>query len=288
MKFSVSSYSYMQGMRSGRLTLEDVVDTAARQGFQGIEFVPFGAFSDETLARAKALGRRAREAGMDVVCYAVGNDFLAQPVADCVQKLTGELKIAEALGAPLMRHDETAGFPAGHEGPSLFKDALPRLIEGTVAVADIAEQMGIRTCVENHGFFCQDSARVKSLIVGANHKNFGWLVDMGNFLCADEAPESGVKCAAPYAFHAHAKDFRFISASNRSDAPGPNDGWFKSRGGNHLKGTIISHGVVPVSACMRLLRRAGYDGYVTVEFEGAEPCETACEIGLENLRLYAR
>ena len=61
--------------------------------------------------------------------------------------------------------------------------------------------------VENHGFFCQDSDRVELLVNKVAHKNFGLLVDMGNFLCVDEDPAVAVGRCAPYAFNVHVKDF---------------------------------------------------------------------------------
>ena len=82
------------------------------------------------------------------------------------------------------------------------------------------------------------------------------------------------------ALHVHAKDFHVKPGSG--DDPGR--GWFKSRGGNYLRGSIIGHGNVPVRQCIGNLKRAGYDGYVSIEFEGMEDCEQALEIGLENLQ----
>ena len=41
-----------------------------------------------------------------------------------------------------------------------------------------------QTMIENHGYFCQDSDRVERIITGVSHKNFGALIDIGNFLCA--------------------------------------------------------------------------------------------------------
>ena len=99
-----------------------------------------------------------------------------------------------------------------------------------------------------------------------NDGNFGMLVDIGNFSCADESSVTAVGRAAPYARHVHAKDFHI--KSGMLDNPG--DGWFMSRGGNYLRGAIIGHGDIPVKQCISTLARAGYDGYVTIEFEGLE------------------
>ena len=66
--------------------------------------------------------------------------------------------------------------------------------------------------------------------------------------------------------------------------PNPGRGWFGTRGGAYLRGTVVGHGVVPVEACLRILKAAAYDDVVAIEFEGMEPCEEALELGLENIK----
>ena len=39
-----------------------------------------------------------------------------------------------------------------------------------------------------------------------------------------------------------------------------------------------------VKECLRILKRAGYDGWLSVEFEGMEDCIKALEYDLANLR----
>ena len=105
---------------------------------------------------------------------------------------------------------------------------------------------------------------------------------MGNFLCADADPAKAVSTVAPYAVFAHAKDF-YVKAGN-TDNPGT--GYMTTRGGNYIKGTIIGHGDVPVKQCLKILKRAGYDGFVSLEFEGMEENIEALTIGLANLRRF--
>lgn len=71
--------------------------------------------------------------------------------------------------------------------------------------------------------------------------------------------------AAPYAVHAHVKDFLY--KSGQEDVPV--GGWFGTRGGNYLRGTVIGHGVVPVRACVHILQNAGYDGLPVGRVRGA-------------------
>lgn len=102
-------------------------------------------------------------------------------------------------------------------------------------MTEYAAARGIRTMVENHGTFLQDSLRLEQLVAAVDHANFGLLVDMGNFLCADEAPEAAVGRLAPYAFHAHAKDFLYKPCTARD----PGRTWFATRAGAYLRGTVI-------------------------------------------------
>ena len=84
----------------------------------------------------------------------------------------------------------------------------------------------------------------------------------------------------PYAFHVHAKDFHYKSGS----LPDPGEGWFRSRGGNYLRGAIIGHGEVPITQCLRIMKNHGYDGVLSIEFEGMEEPIKAIETGLANLK----
>ena len=112
------------------------------------------------------------------------------------------------------------------------------------------------------------------------HPNFGTLIDMGNFYCADEDAGKAVGRLARYAFHAHAKDFHIKPGT----AFHPGEGWFMSRGGNFLRGAIIGHGDVPLLQALRALKRSGYDGVLSIEFEGMEDVLNALRIGVANLR----
>ena len=280
MKFTVSSYSYSGLTRSGAYTEPDLIALAKEQGFGGIEFAEIHpAEGENKLAYAASLRAEAQKQGVEIVAYCIGADLLRDTDAE-IARLKGEVDVAAALGAKVMRHDASGGWGRDVRCRRGFSDALPVLVRGYRAVTEYAETKGVRTCIENHGFFCQDSARVEAIINGVGHQNFGALVDIGNFLCADEDPAVAVGNVAPYAFHVHCKDFH-VKAGNAFVPP---DGFFMTRGGNFLRGAIIGHGVVPVAQCLRLLKNAGYDGWFTVEFEGMEEPKTGVACGLNTLK----
>ncbi len=284
MKIGVSSYSFARLVSAGKLAQIAVIEEAKKIGFDVIEFstiaVPDGS---DLPSFAHELRKEADRVGLAIANYTIGADFLAGSNGDLqaeIERLKGEVDVAEILGAPHMRHDATQGWPAAHVGPKSFAAAVPRLAEGCKAVTEYAAQKGIKTMVENHGFFCQDSVRVETLVTAVDHPNFGVLVDMGNFLCADENPPDAVARLMPYATHCHAKDFHVKSGNGVF--PGP--GWFKTRGGNYLRGAIIGHGNVDVLHCLRIMHGAGYAGVLSIEFEGMEDVLQGITLGHDNLR----
>jgi sugar phosphate isomerase/epimerase len=284
MQIGVSSYSYSRLVRGGTMPQIDIIGAAKAAGFDVIEFSTITVPAGKTLpAFAAELRQEAKQAGIGIANYTIGADFLNGSAGNLkteIERVKGEVDVAEILGAPSMRHDATGGFAAGYAGPKGFDDALPRLAEGCRAVTEYAAAKGIRTMVENHGMFCQDSVRVEKLMNAVGHPNFGALIDFGNFYCADEDAGQAVGRLAKYAFHAHAKDFH-IKSGNLFN---PGEGWFMSRGGNFLRGAIIGHGDVPLLQAIRALKRSGYNGVLSIEFEGMEDVLNGLRIGLTNLR----
>lgn len=285
MKFSVSSYSFQKLLNNGTYTQRELISVAKDMGFDGIEFIdlmPEDGMTD--LLYAKVLAHEAAKVGIEIVAYTIGADFLKKDPDSEVERLYGQVDVTEALGAKLMRHDATGGFPESEAKYKSFDGALPVLADCCRRVTEYAEKKGISTMVENHGYFCQDSTRVERLVNAVNHPNFGLLVDMGNFMCADDEPAAAVGRVAQFAKHVHAKDFILKSGNG----PDPGDGFFRTRGGNYLRGTVVGHGAVPVYRCVQTLKRSGYDGYVTIEFEGVEDNLWAIKTGLENLKNYSK
>lgn len=282
MKIGVSSYSYSRLVGSGAMKQIDVLKTAKDAGFDVIEFaglaVPEGKTLPEFAAEVKA---EADRVGIPIANYTIGANFLSCEDLDAeIERVKGEVDIAAILGAPGMRHDIGWTFPEGYQGPRDYESQLPRFVKAVRAVTEYAATKGIRTMTENHGFFSQDSVRIEKLVNAVNHPNFGVLLDMGNFYCVDENSPEAIGRLAPYIFHAHAKDFHIKSGNGFN----PGKGWFMSRGGNFLRGAIIGHGDVPLLQAVRSLKRTGYDGVLSVEFEGMEDPLQGVSIGQENLR----
>jgi len=284
MKIGVSSYSFSRLVNSGEMDQIAVIAKAREIGFDVIEFATISLPEGRTLPEfAGELREKAERVGIDIVNYTIGADFLTGSDRDLraeIARVQGEVDIAGILGTPGMRHDASGGWPIGHGGPKSFDAAIPRLSEGCRAVTEYAAEKGIKTMVENHGFFCQDSLRVEQLVTAVNHPNFGVLIDIGNFLCVDDDPAMAVGRLMPYAFHCHAKDFHIKPGTGLF----PGQGWFVSRAGNYLRGAIIGHGNVEILHCLKIMNNGGFEGVLSIEFEGMEDVLTGIQQGHDNLR----
>ena len=282
-QIGVSSYSYSQSS----LNIFEIIKQTKEMGFDVIEFAGFPNLTggETALSFAPRVREFCDEVGIKVTNYTIWADFLNGSNGDVnaeIERVKDEVRVAKILGAPGMRHDSSWGWPKTKQGARGFDDALPILIQGCRAITEFGAELGIKTMVENHGYFCQDSERVEKLVHGVDHPNFGVLLDMGNFLVVDEDPAQAVGRLMPYAFHVHAKDFHVKSGNE----PSPGQGWFLSRGGNYLRGATLGHGDVPIVQILRIMKNANYAGVLSIEFEGMEDPLQAIPIGLENLKRY--
>ncbi len=286
MKISVSSYSFNQYIKAGKMTQLDCVKKAAEMGFDGIEFTNLSPVENSTLEDrllyAAQIRDEAKKYGIEIIAYAIGAN-LYQPTEEEneaeVERVKGELDVAAVLGVKILRHDVC--YSEKHDGVvASFERMLPTIAKNAKSITEYAKTLGIRTCSENHGYIAQDSDRVEKLFNAVASDNYGILVDVGNFACADEDSAVAVSRLANYALHVHAKDFvkKPYGASE--------DEGITTRACNKIIACAVGDGDIPVKQCIAILKRAGYDGYVSIEFEGKEDCITAIARGKQRLESY--
>jgi sugar phosphate isomerase/epimerase len=283
MKIGVSSYCFQRLYKEGQFTLFDAIDYARKTGFDAIEFTALTPPAGRSLEDfAGETGRAVQQAGLEVSCYAVGADFLAGSNGDIKQeteRVKGCVDIAKIMGAPILGHDAAWGLKDTTKARS-WRDAIRLISPAIREVTEYAAALGMRTMTENHGYFIQDSARMEELVLAVNHPNYGLLADMGNFMCADETSVNALAAVIPYAFHIHAKDFLWKSGAEGA----PDNSWFPTRAGNYLRGTILGHGVVSAGQCIQFIKKSGYEGTISLEFEGPEEPLEAVRRGYEYLK----
>ena len=254
-------------MRDG-WTVFDVIDKVKELGADGVEFVlddsvPEGMTLEE---RAVKLAEYARGIGLETPIYTTGANFFQKDPAAEIKRVERHVDAASEAGIKLMRHDITAGFYAGYEGLQTFDAVLPTVSAAIREVASYAQSKGVTTCSENHGRLVQDSDRMLAVFNAVAHPNYKYLCDIGNFGGVDEDCAKAVSKLLPFIAHVHAKDCFWRSGKDRD----PGFGWGRTRAGNYRRATIYGQGDVPVFQILYNIRSSGYDGFVSLEFEGIE------------------
>ena len=279
MKLGVSSYSFSAYQHATGCDYVALCEKAKEMGFDGIEFTDLSTEigrRDTVEDVAKDIREACERLALPVFAYAVGANFLRETAEENeaeMERLCALVEIAKTLGAPVMRHD--AAFALRAVPGYTWERGIEEMAPYIRTVTAYAETVGVRTCVENHGYIYQDPERVLALIRAVNHRNYGWLLDIGNFSVADRTATEALAYTAHHIFHVHAKDM--ILKSGDVIAP---VGFNRSRGGNFWRGTVLGHGNVPVAKTLLALKEQGYGGSVSLEFEGLEDCLSSIDAGL--------
>ncbi len=283
MKLGISSYAYSKLLKSKEMDLFDIIKKTKEIGFDAIEFSNLPATGDEKLELAKQVKKACEQVGLSIANYATPADLLTGSegnVKEEIKKIKKEVHIAKALGVDKMRHDATFGFNAADPAARSFYFNLDKLASACHDITTYANDLGIKTMVENHGRYSQDSDRIELLVNEVDHDNFGVLLDVGNFMCVDEDPVRAMGRLITYAFHIHFKDFHVKSGGSFN----PGEGWFCTRNGNYLRGAIIGHGDAPLAQCINIMNTYNYKGTLSIEFEGMEDTLLGCTLGYKNLK----
>ncbi len=282
MKIGLSSYSLSRAIASGQLGILEAIDWIANAGGEHMELVPGGAWDSHTPGLVEKIVARAKEAGIDLSSYTIGANFVRDDAADRakeVERIKGEVDIAGAFGVKFMRFD--AGW-RNIPDTSLenFEKDLPLVADCCREISSYAAQYGITCSVENHGYHFQNCERVRRLVKMVDLPNYRTTLDVGNFLCADGDPVASVRDNIDIASFIHFKGFFRRTAGN----PPIGEGWSRTRAGHFLRATVIGHGSVELVPIVKIIKDSGYDGYISVEFEGKEDCLWACKVSLDNAR----
>ncbi len=282
MKLGISSYSLQQEMNRGSMSMLDVMDWVKQQGASHVEIVPLHVDLLETPSLIHDIKERSKELDLPLSNYAIGSNLLQQ--GDDLKKELNRIKahvdIAHQLGVNNMRFD--VGFLSPEESTIIrFNKELPKIVSACQEIADYAKRYPLTVTIENHGYFIQHSDRIITILDQVDRDNFKLTLDVGNFLCADEAPVLAVKKCLPYASMIHLKDFYY-----RQSTMPLGEGFFQTLNKNQIRGAVTGHGDIPLPSIINDIIKSKYDGYVSIEFEGIEPCLIATKTALKLMKQY--
>ncbi|WP_251205624.1 sugar phosphate isomerase/epimerase family protein [Acetatifactor aquisgranensis] len=297
MKFGMSCYCLDPAMKDGTMSVDDVVDYAVAHGCEHIEFVPFRlpfVTPERTLdwELIDHVREKCKSAGIEISTYSVNANLLktdSEEEAMEIERVKRHIDVAEGLGLSRMRFD-VASFVRPFSTNTIynFNREFPQMVKNGTILCDYAAEKGINIVMENHGFFINGSERVLRLIEAIDRPNLKMTVDVGNFLCVDEDPVAAVKRCLHLAEMIHLKDFYIRKKEllpDQTEMFNCNNGsWFETMGGRMIRGSILGQGDMDIWEILRTIKHSDFDGYISLEFEGMEPCEKGTEIGLAMAR----
>ncbi|MDB5530435.1 MAG: hypothetical protein JWR51_3538 [Devosia sp.] len=288
MKLGLSSYSFRPLLANGAMQIEDMfawlnANEAEHLEISTFSFAKPGTEAGYDLTSETEILQRITAAsnntGIPISGICLGAKFVFVDDTERraqIEMVKRHVEMCNRMEIGLLRHDVVL-WAHRQTQTAEFENALPAIADACHEIASFAATQGVITSVEDHGYFVNGSDRIKRLLHAVNLPNFKFTLDVGNFLCVDEDAVVATKASLGDASFVHLKDFYV-----RRTAPGP--GWLETLGGQFIRGSVFGFGDLETKMILEAVVASGYDGFVSLEYEGNEPTLFGCETGLGNIR----
>ena len=252
MKLSCCAYSYRDLLTAGRMTLEGFLDTAVQIGLDGVELTSYY-FPEQTPDYLHRIRRACFARGLEVAGTAAGGNFANADAAGRrkqIEHVKDWLAKSEMLGSPVLRVF-AGGVPQGCERGV----AEQWVRDGLAECAEFGAKHGVALGLETHGGLTGDADGVLALIQPlADNPWVGVNLDFGN-LTGDIYEQ--YRRLAPHTITTHVKPTVAQGAGRE---------------------------LVDYRRVVRIMREAGYRGFLSIEFE--EPEDPV--VGVPRFAAYLR
>jgi len=267
---ALASYSIWRFKDGLQMQMEDCIDLAAGWGFDGLDILHMQMLREDD-AYLKELKRRALSAGIALCGLSIHQGFVSLDAEERKKNIGHTVQMIEmayTLGIPCMRlntgrwrtipdFDEFMD-KRGIEPPQAGytdEDAYPWVIESIEQCLPAAEKCGVMLALENHWGLGRTPEGLLRIVKAVDSPWLKILMDTGNFL---EDPYQKLEQIAPQTVFVQAKTY--------------------------YGGGVYYTLDLDYDRIAGILRKAGYKGYISLEFEGEEDYRTAIPKSLELLR----
>ncbi|MEQ9231013.1 MAG: TIM barrel protein [Cyclobacteriaceae bacterium] len=277
-KLSLAQWSLHKAIFSKELSPLDFAMKAKGLGFEGLEYVNQlyanelkGGMSLEVLV--KELNMRASDNGVENLIMMVD---LEPGVGDMA--VTDDKTRTTAIEAHYPWVDATAGLGCHSMRINMFGefeadawktasvDALGRL-------GEYAAERKVNIIIENHGWLTSNAALLMEVINEVNMANVGTLPDFGNFCTKRKDMARWGECEEEYDMYKGIKEL--MPAAKAVSAKS----YDFDESGNETK--------IDYSRMLRIVKDAGYTGFIGVEYEGDRLSEEEGIIATRDLLINA-
>jgi sugar phosphate isomerase/epimerase len=273
-RIGISTYSFWGFRREEWRDPARCIEAAAKMGFDGVELLE-RQFPDLAPAALMKLKKLAFTLGLDLMGYSTHQGFLSPDAAKRKENIDitiASLRRAADLGIPTMRIN-TGRWGTSKDFDELMAnrgiekplpgftddDGFPWVIDAIAELTKEAEKLGVVLGLENHWGLGRLPEGVLRIVKAVNSPWLQVTLDTGNFL---EDPYDKLAALAPQTVLVQAKTYFGGGVWYTLDLDYPRIG--------------------------KIIREAGFRGYVSLEFEGKEDPATAVPKSLELLRTAFR
>ncbi len=272
-------YSYAAAHRRGQIDTPGVIHEAKRIGADGVELLEY--FYQDVEAESPSVLRALRETGLPCPIFSVSNNFA---------KLTSEerevqlRRIKFGVDQAILHGADTVRIFAGDVAEGItFDQAREWIVKGLATASTYAQSRGIKLALENHGTLAGRGDQVLGLINDVRsitgYEGFGANPDTGNFILVNQSSHEAIQQVASMANMVHFKDFKLAWEGYSGYA-------YTALDGRKYAGMVVGEGEVNLGECIQALKDAGFDGWLSVEYEGEEDPFTAVPRCVENARRF--
>ncbi len=261
LRLGVSSYSFWH-FTPEKVALEHIFDKAHDMGLMGVEIL-HQQLENESNSYLQKLKRHAFQNGLTLYNLGTSQDFVWDDPELRKQNIEHSLyciNLAHELGIPSIRINAGAWRREGSPGLIESKgwtqpwegftedDGFNWAIEGLSACLEHAQKQGVMLLLENHWGLTTTADGMIRILETINSPWLRAILDTGNFYY-DGDMYTAMEKLAPYVALAHAKTY-----------PGG--------------GTVFTIDL-DYPRILRILKNAGFKGYLSIEMEGNEEADTA-------------
>jgi sugar phosphate isomerase/epimerase len=246
-KISLAEWSFHKTLFANEMTNLEFPKITRELGIDGVEYVN-QFFKDKAkdkkyLAELKKIAKNEGVTNVLIMCD--GEGMVGHPdKAERVKTVENHKKWIDAaafLGCHSIRVN------AGSQGE--YEEQQKLAADGLRMLCEYGETQKINVIVENHGGLSSNGEWLTGVMKLVNHKRVGTLPDFGNFIINRQTGEEfdrykGVELLMPYAKGVSAKSNAFDTEGNETKSD-----YFR---------------------LMKIVKDAGYKGFVGIEYEGSE------------------
>ena len=268
-KFAIATYSYWH-FREPKVTVQEVIDHAANLGAHGVDVLHVQ-MDNETPEYLKSLRQRAENNGVELICLSIHQDFVDPDEAVRDRNIEHTLRcidIAYELGISYIRLNSGRWNTIKSFDELMAKrgiepvlpgftedDGFNWCIDSIMECLPAAEKAGVVLALENHWGLTRTPEGLLRIVNAIDSPWLGVLMDTGNFL---EDPYDKLEQIAAQAVFVQAKTYY---------------------GGGEWYTLDLDYPRIA-----QILKKANYQGYISLEFEGKEDANTGVPKSLELLR----